>query len=261
MDAIGIIPARYGSTRFEGKVIKDLCGKPVVQHVYERAKKAKLLDDLIIAADDDRILKVVEGFGGKAVFTSKSHSTGTDRLTEVVNAIDVKIVVNIQGDEPLINPMVIDDLVRAMKSDPTIAMATVVKKSYSQEEFKSRDVVKAVIDQKNFALYFSRSPIPTLLRLPTPAVPEETEEKNGKEKKKNFFYKHIGIYAYNKDFLFTFKKLPASTLEKHERLEQLRALEHGYKIKVIETNFETVGVDTPEDLELAKSLLEKEKID
>ena len=243
MDAIGVIPARYGSTRFEGKVLKDLCGKPVIQHVYERAKKAKMLDDLIIAADDDRIIKTVEGFGGKVVFTSKSHSTGTDRLTEVVNALDVKIVVNIQGDEPLINPMIIDDLVRAMQSDPTIAMATVVKKSRSMEEFKSPDVVKAIINQDNFALYFSRSPLPTLLK-PGP---------------ESYFYKHIGIYAYNKDFLFTFKKLPASYLETHERLEQLRALEHGYRIKVIETKFETVGVDTPEDLALAKQILEREQ--
>lgn len=244
MKAIGIIPARYGSTRFEGKVIKDLCGKPVIQHVYERAKKAKMLDDLIIAADDDRIIKVVEGFGGKAVFTSKSHSTGTDRLTEVVNSIDVQIVVNIQGDEPLINPLLIDDLVRAMQDDKTVVMATAVKKSHSIEEFKSPHVVKAILDQNHYALYFSRQPVPSLLK------PVEGGD---------FFYKHIGIYAYNKDFLFTFKKLPKSYLEKNERLEQLRALECGYRIKAVETNFETVGVDTPEDLELAKTFLEKEK--
>ena len=245
LEAIGIIPARYGSTRFEGKVIKDLCGKPIIQHVYERAKKAKTLDDLIIAADDDRIIKVVEKFGGKVVFTSKSHATGTDRLTEVVNAIDVKIVVNIQGDEPLINPMIIDDLVRAIQSDPTASMATVVKKSYKEEEFKSQDVVKAILDQKNYALYFSRSPIPTFL----------TPQYNGA-----YFYKHIGIYAFTKDFLFMFKKLPASSLEMGERLEQLRALDHGYKISAIETKFETVGVDTPEDLALAKALLEKGEV-
>ena len=125
MEAIGVIPARYGATRFEGKLLKDLCGKPVIQHVYERAKKAKLLDDLLVAADDDRIVKAVEGFGGKVVFTSKSHSTGTDRLTEVVNQIDVKIIVNIQGDEPLIQPLLIDDLVRAMQDDPEVVMATV----------------------------------------------------------------------------------------------------------------------------------------
>jgi 3-deoxy-manno-octulosonate cytidylyltransferase (CMP-KDO synthetase) len=244
MEVVGVIPARYGSTRFEGKVLKDLCGKPVIQHVYERAKKAKTLDDLIIAADDDRILEVVQNFGGKAVFTSKSHSTGTDRLTEVVNAMDVRVVVNIQGDEPLINPMVIDDLVRAMQSSKDIVMATVIKKSRSTEEFNSPDVVKAVIDQNHFALYFSRSPIPSKLDLGI---------------KENFFYKHIGLYAFTKDFLFTFKKLPQSHLEAQERLEQLRVLESGYRIKTIETKYETVGVDTPEDLELAKALMEKEK--
>ena len=164
-------------------------------------------------------------------------------MTEVVNEMDVSIVVNIQGDEPLINPLVIDDLVRTMQDDPEIVMATVVKKSYSEEEFRNPHVVKVILDQKNFALYFSRSPIPTLLH-PSPQG--------------GYFYKHIGLYAYNKDFLFTFKKLPSSYLEIHERLEQLRALECGYRIKVIETVFETVGIDTPEDLQLAKVLLEKE---
>ena len=245
MEAIGVIPARYGATRFEGKLLKDLCGKPVIQHVYERAKKAKLLDDLIVAADDERIVKAVAGFGGKVVFTSKSHSTGTDRLTEVVNQIDVKTIVNIQGDEPLIQPFLIDDLVRTMQDpdEKNTVMATVVKKSQSVEEFKSHDVVKCVVDQKGYALYFSRSPLPTLLK---------------PDAEKSYFYKHIGIYAYNKDFLFTFKKLPKSYLEKNERLEQLRALEAGYRIKVIETTYETVGVDTPQDLEIARRLLEKE---
>ncbi len=244
MEAVGVIPARWGSTRFEGKVLKDLCGKPVIQHVYERAKKAKTLDDLIIAVDDDRVMRAVESFGGKAVFTSKSHTTGTDRLAEVVNAMDVKIVVNIQGDEPLINPLVIDELVRALQYDSTVSMATVVKKSYSEDEFKSRDVVKAVLDSKNYALYFSRSPIPSQL---SPRLPD------------HFFYKHLGIYAYTKDFLFTFKKQPPSYLEAHEKLEQLRAVENGYRIKAIETKFETVGVDTPADLELARVLMQKEK--
>ena len=247
MEAIGVIPARYGATRFEGKLLKDLCGKPVIQHVYERAKKAKLLDDLIVAADDERIVKVVEGFGGKVVSTSKSHLTGTDRLTEVVNQIDVKVIVNIQGDEPLIQPLLIDDLVRSMQDpdEKNTVMATVVKKSQSVEEFKSHDVVKCVVDQKGYALYFSRSPIPTMLK---------------PDAEKSYFFKHIGIYAYNKDFLFTFKKLPKSYLEKNEKLEQLRALEAGYRIKVIETKFETIGVDTPHDLELARQYLEKEAL-
>jgi 3-deoxy-manno-octulosonate cytidylyltransferase (CMP-KDO synthetase) len=245
MEAIGVIPARYGATRFEGKLLKDLCGKPVIQHVYERAKKAKTLDELIVAADDERIVKAVEGFGGKAVLTSKTHSTGTDRLTEVVNQIDVKLIVNIQGDEPLIQPLLIDDLVRTMQDadEAETVMATVVKKSQSAEEFKSPDVVKAIVNQKGYALYFSRSPIPTNL-------------KPGEDK--GFFYKHIGIYAYRKDFLFTFKKLAKSNLEKNEKLEQLRALEAGYRIKAIETKFETVGVDTPQDLKLAEELLKKE---
>jgi 3-deoxy-manno-octulosonate cytidylyltransferase (CMP-KDO synthetase) len=242
LNAIGVIPARYGATRFEGKLLKDLCGKPVIQHVYERAKKAKLLDDLLVAADDERILKAVEGFGGKAILTSKAHTTGTDRLTEVVNQIDVKVIVNIQGDEPLIQPLLIDDLVRTMQEDGAV-MATVVKKSRSAEEFKSPDVVKAIVDKNGHALYFSRSALPTNLKL---------------DAEKSFFYKHIGIYAYNKDFLFTFKKLPKSYLEKNEKLEQLRALEAGYKIRVIETQYETVGVDTPHDLELAKQMIEKE---
>jgi 3-deoxy-manno-octulosonate cytidylyltransferase (CMP-KDO synthetase) len=244
MEAVGVIPARWGSTRFEGKVLKDLCGKPVLQHVYERAKKARTLDDVIIAVDDERVMRAVEAFGGKAVFTSKSHTTGSDRIAEVVNAMDVKVVVNIQGDEPLINPLVIDELVRAIQHDPTVSMATVVKKSYSEDEFNSRDVVKAVLDSKNFALYFSRSPIPSQL---SPRQPD------------HFFYKHLGIYAYTKDFLFTFKKQPASYLEAHEKLEQLRAVENGYRIKAIETKFETVGVDTPADLELARVLMQKEK--
>lgn len=242
MDAIGVIPARWGSTRFEGKVLQDLLGKTVIQHVYERAKKAKLLDDLVIAADDDRIIDAVKGFGGKAIFTSKSHATGTDRLAEVVNEIDVRIVVNIQGDEPLIHPMVIDDLVRLMKDEPDVEMATVIKKSFSEEEFRNLDVVKVAVSDKNHALYFSRSPIPSLLK------PSGSE---------SFFYKHIGIYAYTKDFLFNFKNLPVSYFEKHERLEQLRALENGHGIRVIETPYETIGVDTPEDLEKARQILLK----
>lgn len=243
MEAVGIIPARYGSTRLEAKVLRDLCGKPLIQHVYERAKRARMLDDLIVATDDDRIIKAVESFGGKAVFTSKAHETGTDRLAQVANELDVKIVLNIQGDEPLIHPLTIDDLVRTMQSDPAIQMATVVKKSYSPEEFRNKNVVKAIVNDRKFAMYFSRSPIPARLD-PGP--------------NENFFYKHLGIYAYTKDFLFTFKKLPPTYLETHERLEQLRALEHGYAIKVIETKFETVGVDTAEDLEQARTLLEKE---
>lgn len=237
LETIGVIPARLGSTRLKAKVLADLCGKPVIQHVYERTRKARALDDVIVACDDKQILDTVKAFGGNAVLTSRDHATGTDRLAEVVNDIDVKIVVNIQGDEPLINPLTIDDLVSLMQKDEKTVMGTVVKKSTSAAEFRSQDVVKAVVDHDMNVLYFSRSPIPTLL-------------KDG-----DTFYKHIGLYAFTKDFLFAFKKFPPSHLERNERLEQLRALENGYRIAAIETKYETVGIDTAEDLERAKHLL------
>ena len=238
MDAIGIIPARYMSTRFEGKVLADLAGKPMVQHVYEMAKKSKMLNDLIIAADDERVIRAVKDFGGKAILTSTDQPTGTDRLGEVVNSIDVKIIVNIQGDEPFVHHTMIDDLVSIMLDDASINMATVIKKIENKDDIINPNVVKVVKDKKDNAIYFSRSPIPFERARPA------------KE-----FYKHLGLYAYTKDFLFTFTNLPKSELEIVESLEQLRALEHGYKIKTIETKFETVGVDTPEDLEKAKKML------
>ena len=218
----------------------DLCGKPVIQHVYERTRKARLLDEVIVACDDKSIVQVVEAFGGKAVLTSTDHTTGTDRLAEVVNDIDVQLIVNIQGDEPLVSPFMIDDLVGLMQKDPETLMGTVIKKSQSAEEFRSPDVVKAVVDEDMNVLYFSRSPIPTFL------------------KEGDFFYKHIGLYAYTKEFLFTFKKFPPTNLEKNERLEQLRALEKGFRIKAIETEIETIGIDTAEDLDKARQILLQE---
>ncbi len=238
MDAIGVIPARYKSTRFEGKVLADLMGKPVIQHVYEAAKESTLLGDLIVATDDERIFKAVTEFGGKAVMTSAGHQTGTDRLTEVVNPIDVKIIVNIQGDEPLIHHTMINELIRTMLDDKSIPVATVIRKIDNREEIMDPNVVKTVIDKDNFALYFSRSPIP---------FERDEQAKN--------YYKHLGLYAYTKDFLFTYTNLPKSELERVESLEQLRILEHGYKIKTIETQFDTVGIDTPEDLEKATQAL------
>ncbi len=240
MRAIGIIPARYAATRFEGKVLADLCGKPVIQHVWENAKKARMLDDLIIAADDERIIEQVQAFGGKAVFTAKAHPSGTDRLREIANPLDVEIVVNIQADEPLVQPSMIDELVRALVSDSGISMATLMKKIDNKDEIANPNVVKVVVNKDNFALYFSRYPIPFY-----------------KQSKPVLYYKHIGLYSYTKDFLFTFANLPPSFLEKAEGLEQLRALENGYKIKVLETTYETVGIDTPEDLAKAKKILTK----
>lgn len=241
MRAIGVIPARYAAARFKGKVLADLCGKPVIQHVWERAKKARALDDLIVAADDERIIKKVESFGAKAVLTAKEHPSGTDRLREIVNPMDVNIVVNIQADEPLIQPSMIDELVASLLQDSNIVMATLMKKIENVEDIDNPNVVKVVVDKNNFALYFSRLPIPYY-----------------KQAKSVCYYKHLGLYAYTKDFLFTFANLPPSSLEKAEGLEQLRALESGYKIKVIETSYETVGIDTPEDLKKVQEMLSKE---
>ncbi|MFA5199835.1 MAG: 3-deoxy-manno-octulosonate cytidylyltransferase [Candidatus Omnitrophota bacterium] len=243
MDVIGVIPARYQSTRFAGKVLADIMGKPMLQHVWERAKQSRMLDDLIIACDDEIILKAANKFGAKVIMTSREHSCGTDRISEVVNPLDVKVVINIQGDEPLIHPMMIDSIARALLEDPSVNMATISKKIDDSIQVFDPNVVKVVVDKNNFALYFSRAPIPFL------SPNAEIEQV--------IYYKHIGLYGYTKDFLFTYKNLPASSLEKTEKLEQLRVLSEGFKIKVIETTFETVGVDTPEDLEKVKERLQK----
>ncbi|OIO34657.1 MAG: 3-deoxy-manno-octulosonate cytidylyltransferase [Candidatus Omnitrophica bacterium CG1_02_40_15] len=239
MDAVGIIPARYGSTRFEGKLLADFCGKPVIQHTWENAKKSNSINDLIIATDDKRIYNAAKGFGANVVYTSIAHKSGSDRLTEVAASIDTKIVVNIQADEPLLHYTMIDDVVEAILKDNTLVMATLCHKIKNAEEIQDSNVVKVVFDRFCYALYFSRSSIPY--------------ERMGSDDKLQVidYYKHIGIYAYAKDFLFTFKSLPQSRLEKTEKLEQLRVLENGYRIKVIETKFDTIGIDTPEDLEKA----------
>jgi len=247
MKAIGVIPARWGATRFEGKVLANLLGKPVVQHVWENAKKAKLLDDLIVACDDERIMKVVAGFGGKAVYTSPDQPSGTDRLAEVVNPMDIKIAVNIQGDEPLVKPIIIDSLVMAIESEKKAQMATVIKRIEDDNELTNSNVVKVVVDKNGYALYFSRY-----------AIPYNRTGQTDK-KKKPVYFKHIGLYAFTKDFLFTFRNLAPSSLEEAEKLEQLRVLEYGYKIKTVETRFDTVGVDTPEDLRRVEEILLKER--
>jgi len=243
MDVIGVIPARYQSTRFAGKVLTDILGKPMLQHVWERAKQSRMLDDLVIACDSEIVLKAAAEFGAKAVMTSKEHTCGTDRISEVVNPLDVKVVINIQADEPLIHPMMIDSLARALLEDKMLNMATLMKKIDDVLELLDPNVVKVVVDKNNFALYFSRAPIPYL------AANADIDQIT--------YYKHIGLYGYTKDFLFTYKNLPVSNLEKTEKLEQLRVLTEGFRIKVLQTPFETVGVDTPGDLEKVISQLNK----
>ncbi|MCM8797209.1 MAG: 3-deoxy-manno-octulosonate cytidylyltransferase [Candidatus Omnitrophica bacterium] len=243
MQVIGVIPSRYSSSRFEGKVIADLLGKPMIQHVWERAKQAKTLDEVIIACDDERVAKVAVGFGAKVTMTSKDHACGTDRISEVVNPLDVEIVINIQADEPLIHPTMIDNVALCLLEDKNICMATAMKKIEDSATLVDPHVVKVVVDKNNFALYFSRAAIPFQAR--------------NSEVKNPVYYKHIGLYGYTKDFLFTYKNLPVSNLEKIERLEQLRVLENGFRIKVIETKYDTIGVDTPDDLEKVKAFLSR----
>lgn len=247
MNAIGVIPARYSSTRFEGKVLAEIAGKPMVQHVWERARQAKTLDDLIVACDDERILEAARSFGAHAVLTAKAHACGTDRITEIVNPLEVKVVVNIQADEPLVDPVTIDMLARVLLEDERLSMATLAKKIDNPAEIHDPNVVKVVFDKDNFALYFSRAAIPHYAQ--------------NSEVKTLTYYKHIGLYSYTKDFLFTYRNLPVSTLEKVECLEQLRVLQEGYRIKVIETRHETIGVDTPEDLERVREYLQRQERD
>lgn len=237
MKVIGVIPARYSSVRFEGKILAPLLGKPMIQHVWENAKKAKTLDELVVACDDERIYSAVTDFGGKAVMTAKAHMSGTERIVEVVADRDVEIVVNIQGDEPLLHPSMIDDVAYYLLNNPDVVVATIMKRIEDETEVNDANVVKVVVDKKGHALYFSRCPIPFV-----------REEEPGMR----VHYKHIGLYGYTKDFLFTYKNMAPSKLEKLEKLEQLRILENGYPIKVIETKYETIGVDTREDLEKVK---------
>ncbi len=233
MEVIGVIPARYASSRLPGKVLLDILGKPMLQHVWERAKKSRLLDELLIACDDERVLAAARKFGAKAVMTSVDHASGTDRIAEAMKGRPADIIINIQGDEPLIAPSVIDALAKALLKDEHCPMATVIKPVAFSEELENPNVVKVVVDARGYALYFSRSLVP----FPRAKVSADFK-----------FYKHLGIYAYRKDFLMKFKKLPASALEKAERLEQLRVLEAGFHIRTVETDMDTIGVDTAEDL-------------
>ncbi|MBU1998582.1 MAG: 3-deoxy-manno-octulosonate cytidylyltransferase [Candidatus Omnitrophica bacterium] len=234
MEVVGVIPARYSSTRFAGKVLVNLLGKPMIQHVWERSKKAKLLDELIIACDDEKVASVAREFGAKVVMTAKAHVSGTDRIAEVINPLDVKVVINIQGDEPLIHPTMIDNVAGALLEDKALNMATLMRRIENINDINDPHVVKVVVDKDGFAMYFSRAPIPMRAENSDIASP--------------VYYKHIGLYGYTKDFIFVYKNLAVSNLERIEKLEQLRVLEEGYKIKVIETRYDTIGVDTPEDL-------------
>ena len=238
MKAICVIPARYFSTRLPGKPLKDICGKPMIVRVYERAKLAKKISEVIVATDDERILQAVEENSGRAVMTRADHKTGTDRLAEVAEKFsDADLIINVQGDEPLIESSLIDELVEQFTDDENLQMATVATELTDDAEIKNPNNVKVIFDKNNDALYFSRSQIP----YPRNAGFSKT-------------YKHIGIYAYRRNFLLQYAKMESTPLEQSESLEQLRALENGYKIRVIISDCKFVGVDTEEDLKLVNEI-------
>jgi len=241
-DALGVVPARYGSTRFPGKPLVALAGKPMVQHVWERAREARRLDAVVVATDDDRIRRVVEQFGGEAMMTSRDHATGTDRLAEVARARRASIYVNIQGDEPLLDPADLDVLVGGMAADPGLGMGTLAVPLEDPRAAQDPNIVKVVCDATGRALYFSRAPIPW--RRDPAAAPRGGPGAPGSG---SGFLRHIGLYAYRRDFLLEFAGWPPSPLEETEGLEQLRALERGCAIRVFPARGRYLAVDTPED--------------
>ncbi len=238
-NAIVVIPARHASTRLPGKPLAEIAGKPLIQHVYERAARARGIAEVVVATDDERILAAVRGFGGRAVMTSTNHRTGTDRVAEAVQAFQADIVVNVQGDEPLIPPEVVELVAGTLADNPDVPMASVMTRVRSVEERDSSSVVKVVTDRQGYALYFSRYPIPFVRDAGTEYLP----------------FKHLGIYGYRKEFLPRFTQLAPTPLECLESLEQLRALENGYRIRMVETDYDPVSVDTPEDLERVRALM------
>jgi len=236
---LGVIPARFASSRFPGKALAPLAGKPMVQHVWERASMARYLDDVLVATDDERIASVVRAFGGRACMTREDHPTGTDRIAEVASCREAAIYVNIQGDEPLIDPEAIDSAIDAVRMDEGVSMGTLKKRIVDPTDVFNPNVVKVVTNLAGDAIYFSRS-----------AIPHERDSGGALPA----YFKHIGLYVYRADLLRQYPDLNVGPLEQAERLEQLRALENGYRIRVVETDYESLGVDTPEDLERVNEL-------
>lgn len=243
MKIIAIIPARYGSTRFPGKALAPILGKPMIRHVHERTSLAPSLSEVVVATDDQRIREVVEGFGGRVVMTSPHHQSGTDRIAEAVRSLDADVVVNVQGDEPLIDPAAIEAALRPLVDDPALSMSTLAVRIASIEDYLSPGVVKVVTDRNGDALYFSRSPVPFVRDLGM--GPTQADLDGGRI----VAFKHVGLYVYRRDFLERYATLPQTPLESAEKLEQLRVLENGYRIRVVETGYDSVGVDEPADLE------------
>ena len=231
--ALGVIPARLGSTRLPEKILRAIAGKPMIQHVWERARQAKRLEDVVVATDDARIQQCVESFGGKAIMTRQDHPNGTSRIAEVMGHFKQDLVINIQGDQPLVDPKALDEIVSIFERAKDVEMLTLAVRMTERASFENPNVVKVVCDAEGNALYFSRAPIPVFL---------------GKQDCAFSFLKHLGVYGYRRDFLLKFVAWEPGILENTEKLEQLRVLERGRSIRVIETAYDFISVDTEEDL-------------
>jgi 3-deoxy-manno-octulosonate cytidylyltransferase (CMP-KDO synthetase) len=233
-----VIPARYASTRLPGKPLAQIDGRPMIWYVWEKARKSRLATRVLVATDDPRIASAVREFGGEARMTSPECASGTDRVAETARDLAEEIIVNLQGDEPMMHPSVIDAVIAPLLEDPAVSMTTAALPQEDPEEFLRPSVVKVVVDDRGDALYFSRA-----------AIPHYRDQGSGG------YRKHLGIYGYRKEFLFTVAALPPASLETAERLEQLRVLQSGYRIRVVDVEFDSTGVDTPEDLNAVKERL------
>jgi len=237
MNIVAVIPARYSATRFPGKLMQMLGKKPIIRHVYDNTVATGLFTDVFVVTDNDLIYKEINGNGGQAIMSKKEHESGSDRIAEAIAEMNVDIIVNVQGDEPFIKKEPLEKLVRLF-NEPGVQVASLMRK-ISKEEASDPNNVKVVTDRSGHALYFSRS-----------IIPYQRDEKTNAE-----YFLHVGVYAYKKDVLMSFTKWPQSALEKNEKLEQLRYLENGIKIKMAETAYNNIAIDTPEDLEKAKLFL------
>jgi 3-deoxy-manno-octulosonate cytidylyltransferase (CMP-KDO synthetase) len=249
-----VIPARFASTRFPGKPLVAIAGRPLIAHVVDRCREAKLIERIIVATDDDRIAAAAEEAGAEAALTSPDHPSGTDRVAEVAESLNSGIIVNVQGDEPTLAPEAIDAAVDPMLTDPTIPICTLMVRLSEPEELFNPNVNKVVVDQKGFALYFSRLPIP-YHREAWPNIFTRGQERAAEWVASYNWYKHVGLYVYRREALLELARLAPVGLELAEGLEQLRALAYGYKIKVVETEYDSIGVDTPEDVARVEEIL------
>jgi len=240
-----VVPARFASTRFPGKIIVPLAGKPLVMHAYERAQRATLVDETLIAADDPAIAEAVAPYGARLVMTRPDHPSGTDRIAEVAEGHPAEIIVNVQGDEALIDPATVDAAVQALLDHPEAVMSTARHRITDPALIADPNAVKVVCDAAGRALYFSRSPIPHI------------RDAADREAGNTCYWQHVGLYVYRREFLLRYAKMPQTPLEKLEKLEQLRVLESGFDIVVVDTEYRGIGVDTPADLERVRAILEK----